>query len=278
MLSLDRVYIWRVSLDQSAANSASHIASWRAMLSVEELCKSEKFSSKKLCHDYIASHAALRFVLGHCLGVSPASVQYANEPVSGNQSGLASASTTKPTLLLVGKRINQRASLHFNLSHTKGAALIGVALGRELGVDIEWRRPLGDLHNMAKTVMSKLEFEQWLAMPSGERTRGFYNLWTRKEAYLKAIGLGLYRSLQEVTVPVSASPIESHSDEASLVHDDRGAGNWTIRDIPVNEGYSASVCCEGSGTFDLAIESLDINLLSPESAQANARVMALGES
>jgi 4'-phosphopantetheinyl transferase len=278
MLSLSRVYIWRVSLNRSAAYSRAHLASWRAMLSAEELCKSEKFSSEKLCHDYIASHAALRFALGHCLGISPLSVQYANDPASKNEGGSASAATTKPRLLLVGERGNHPTNLHFNLSHTRAAALIGVALGRELGVDIEWHRPLGDLHDMAQNVMSKLELERWLAMPSAEQTRGFYNVWTRKEAYLKAIGLGLYRSLHDVTVPVSASPIEPQSGEAFLVKDDCAGGNWTLRDIPVSEGYSASVCREGSGTFDLAIEDLDMSRLSPEPLQANAGVLKLRDS
>ena len=248
------------------------------MLSAEDLCKSRKFHSEKLCHDYIASHAALRFVLGYCLGISPASVQYANEPVSGNEFGSASAATTKPTLLLVGDRGNQPASLHFNLSHTTGAALIGVALGRELGVDIEWHRPFDDLLNMAQNVMSKLEFEQWLAMLSVEQTKGFYNVRTRKEAYLKAIGLGLYRSLHEVTARVSASPIESQSDEACLVQDDCARCNWALRDIPVNEGYYTSVCREGSGTFDLEIEELDINLIPTEPVQANAHTMTQVEA
>jgi hypothetical protein len=205
-------------------------------------------------------------------------VQYANEPVSGNEFGSASAATTKPTLLLVGDRGNQPASLHFNLSHTTGAALIGVALGRELGVDIEWHRPLDDLLNMAQNVMSKLEFEQWLAMLSVEQTKGFYNVRTRKEAYLKAIGLGLYRSLHEVTARVSASPIESQSDEACLVQDDCARCNWALRDIPVNEGYYTSVCREGSGTFDLEIEELDINLIPTEPVQANAHTMTQVEA
>jgi len=278
MLSHGKVHIWRVSLDPPVADLEDHLASWRAILSDEELCRSETFRLEKLRHDYIASHAALRIVLGYCLGVSPASVKYASEPVSRNLSGSASAATTKPALLLAGDWGNQPASLHFNLSHTRGAALIGVAIGRELGVDIEWHRPLDDLHSMAQNVMSKLEFKQWLAMPSIEKTRGFYNVWTRKEAYLKAIGLGLYQSLQEVTVPVSASPIESQPDEPFLVHDDRDTGNWTLRDIPENEGYSASVCCEGSGTFDLAIEVLNMNLLSSEPIQARARVMTQAES
>jgi len=278
MLRLDTVYIWRVSLDRSVANFADHLASWRAMLSAEELCRSEKFSSEKLCHDYIASHAALRFVLGHCVGVSPTSVKYANGPASGNEGKVATASTCKPTLLLVGDRENQQAKLHFNLSHTRGAALIGVALGRELGVDIEWHRPLHDLHAMAQYVMSKLEFERWLAMPSDEQTRGFYNLWTRKEAYLKAIGLGLYRNLQEVTVPVCATPLESQSDEAFLVQDDRAKSKWTLRDIPVCEGYSASVCREGCETFDLAIEDMEMSRLSPEYFQAGAHLLTMRES
>jgi 4'-phosphopantetheinyl transferase len=272
MLSRDKVHVWRVSLDLPVADLDDRLASWRAMLSDEELCRSKTFRLEKLRHDYIASHAALRFVLGRCLGTSPASVQYADRPVSGNEGKLAGASSTKPMLLLPHDLDHPQSLLRFNLSHTRGAALIGVAVGREVGVDIEQHRPLDDLHSMAQNVMSRLEFEQWLAMPSVEQVIGFYNVWTRKEAYLKAIGLGLYRSLQEVTVPVSASPIESQSDEPSLVHDDRGTGNWTLRDIPGNEGYSASVCCEGSETFDLAIEDLDINLLPPESVQPTRRV------
>lgn len=269
MLSLDKVYVWRVSLDRSTTNSAPHIATWRAMLSAEEICRSERFISAGLCHDYIASHAALRIVLGQCLGISPASVQFAHGPVAGDEGELTRAATIKPTLLFAGEQGNQSANLHFSLSHTRGAALIGVARDRELGVDIEWQRPLDDLHAMARCVMSSLELERWLAMAPVERTQGFYNVWTRKEAYLKAIGLGLYRNLQEVTVPVSASPFDARSDEAFLVQDDHIGSNWTLRDIPVNEGYSASVCRESCGTFDLAIEDLDICRLSPVPAQAN---------
>jgi 4'-phosphopantetheinyl transferase len=257
MLSPDRVYIWRVSLDPSAP-SAAHLASWRAMLSAEELSKSQKFRSEKLRHDYIASHAALRTVLGRCLDISPASVQYANGPVSENKGELAKATTIKPALLLAKDSGNQPENLRFNLSHTRGAALIGVALGRELGVDIEWHRPLDDLQDMAKHVMSKPELEQWLSMPSVEQISGFYRVWTRKEAYLKAIGLGLYRNLHAVTVGASASLQESRSDEAFLVQDDCAAGSWTVRDIPASIGSSASVCCEGAGTFNLVVEDLDI--------------------
>jgi 4'-phosphopantetheinyl transferase len=147
-------------------------------------------------------------------------------------------------------------ALRFNLSHTRGAALIGVAAGPELGIDIEWQRPMEDLDDMARAVMSPEELEQWLALPPDDRTPAFYHLWTRKEAYLKAIGLGLYRSLQEVTVPVSARQLDPLSTGGGLVRDSAGTGVWTIADLATGDGYSASICCEGASIPALTVADL----------------------
>jgi 4'-phosphopantetheinyl transferase len=251
----------------------AHVAAWRAILSAEELGQSEKFISEELCRDYIASHAALRYVLASCLGVSPHSVQFVTPPVAGSASEMPKAPIIKPKLLFAGDRRNDPGNLRFNLSHTTGAALIGVAVGRELGVDIERHRPLDELHGMARSVMSKPELTKWLAMSPAEQTPGFYNLWTRKEAYLKALGVGLYRNLQEVTVNFSASPLELRSEEAALLEAGSDLGNWALRDIPIYEGYSASVCREGRETFDVAIEDLNICHVSPAPFEAGAHVL-----
>jgi 4'-phosphopantetheinyl transferase len=152
--------------------------------------------------------------------------------------------------------------LRFNLSHTRGAALIGVTQGRELGVDIEWQRPMDDLEAMARSVMSEEELELWKALEAGARFRAFYRVWTRKESYLKAIGLGLFRRLQEVTVPVSADSLDYDAEDTSrsqgLIQDQGGKGVWQVKDVAVWEGYSASICWENVGVDRLILEDLDI--------------------
>jgi len=155
-----------------------------------------------------------------------------------------------------GQSNGVQPDLRFNLSHTRGAALIGVAAGRELGIDIEWQRPMEDLEGMARAVMSREELGQWLVLPPDDQTPAFYHLWTRKEAYLKAIGLGLYRSLQDVTVPVSARQLDPHSGRGGLVRDSAGSGIWAIADIAAGDGYSASICCEGASVPALTVEDL----------------------
>lgn len=164
----------------------------------------------------------------------------------------------KPALMTASGQLN-RPDLRFNLSHTRGAALIGIGVGLELGIDIEWHRPMNDLDALARSVMSDTEMEQWLILKPEDRTRAFYHLWTRKEAYLKAIGLGLYRDLQEVTVPVSPDCLDDVPGRVYLVRDRAGKGRWNVRDIQVPEGYSASLCCEGEKTPRIVVQELDLD-------------------
>jgi 4'-phosphopantetheinyl transferase len=261
MLESDTVFIWRVELGDSVPEA--QLDWYFALLSPEERRRADAFRSAGLRRDYILAHAALRSVLGRCLGVSPDAVPFA--PGSfGGMNGMMGLSSIKPALTPAGvsgqpgRSSKTPPDVRFNLSHTRGAALIGVTAGRELGIDIERQRPMEDLDGMARAVMSPEELGQWLALPPDERMTGFYHLWTRKEAYLKAIGLGLYRSLQEVTVPVSARPLERFSGNPWLVRDSAGSGLWTIVDIAAGDGYSASICCEGASIPALMVESLSL--------------------
>ena len=258
MIDRHSIHVWRVRLDAMAVlpvhERAALLESWRAMLSAEERRRAEAFLVLEHGQAYVAAHALLRFVLGMYLGVLPASVDIG--PSDG----------TKPTLAATAsKGTNNRdfvekewPDLRFNLSHTRGAVLIGIAIGRELGVDIEWERPIEDLEGMARTVMSDGELLWWNALEPKNRMSAFYRVWTRKESYLKAIGLGLYRSLQDVTVPVSADVLEDAQEDSRLVLDLSEEGMWSVLDVLVWAGYSASVCWEGAGVPPLVVRDLDI--------------------
>ncbi len=258
MINRDSVDVWRVRLDAMAAlpagERAERLASWRSMLSAKEQRRAGAFIALEHEQAYVAAHAALRFVLGMYLGVSPSLVD------------IGSSDGSKPTLAstedmgandrdLVEKVL---PDLRFNLSHTWGAVLIGVAIGREVGVDIEWQRPMEDLEGIARSVMSDEELSLWHELEPENRLRAFYHVWTRKESYLKAIGLGLYRSLQDVTVPVSADALEDAQGYSRRVLDRSGEGIWSVLDVPAWAGYSASVCWEGAGVPLLAVRNLDI--------------------
>jgi 4'-phosphopantetheinyl transferase len=216
--------------------------------------------------DYIVTHTALRYVLGQCVGIEPASVRFAAGGAKESIGGQMCMATSKPALasaFTAGLEIEgKQRDIRFNLSHTRGAALIGVALGRELGVDIEWQRPIEDLEDMARAVMSAEELSQWHALEEDDRASAFYHVWARKEAYLKAIGLGLFRSLQEITVPVSANPLGSlrETGERGWPVSDRAGGNiWTVADVEVCDGYSAAICCEGADLPALVLEDLHLD-------------------
>jgi len=257
MIDRDSIHVWRVRLDAMAAlpvtERAARLESWRVMLSAEERRRAGAFVAIEHGENYVVAHAVLRFVLGVYLGVSPSLIE------------LGPSDGTKPTLAAASMGANRREfvqkewpDLRFNLSHTRGAVLIGIATGRELGVDIEWQRPIENLEGMARTVMSDEEVLRWNALEPENRMRAFYHVWTRKESYLKAIGLGLYRSLQDVTVPVSTDALEDAQGDSRLVFDRSGAGTWSVLDVPAWKGYSASICWEGPGVPRLTVRNLDI--------------------
>ncbi len=246
MMRRDSIHVWRVGLEGTDGVSPGQFAARWDILSLEEREKAEGFKASEHRSDYVTAHAALRLVLGRYLGVAAERVDFRSRGEVGGE-------WMKPAL----QAGSNASDLRFNLSHTQGAALISVAVGREVGADIEWQRPLEDLEDLGRSVMSEGELAQWLRLGNEERLRAFYHLWTRKESYLKAIGLGLYRSLQEVSVPVSVSTLNGVAGDARKVRDIAVNSSWMVTDIPVEGPYSASVCFEGAEVPELRVADLD---------------------
>ena len=245
MMTSETVIAWFVRLDATV----EQVAAWRNLLSGEERSRAEAFLLDEHRRDYITAHAAMRQVLGQRLGIPAAAVMFKGR--DGNGLG---GSTAKPELDWEQMPGLPKSALRFNLSHTDGAALIGVSEGRELGVDIERHRAMDDLKAMALSVMSVDEQSLWGNLPENAWLSAFFHVWTRKESYLKAIGRGLYRSLQQVTVHVSAERL----DEGHPVLDEGGIGTWSVQDLPVPPGFSASICCAGDAMPEIVVRGLDL--------------------
>jgi 4'-phosphopantetheinyl transferase len=269
MFDWNSIYVWRVGLESSASALESQIAFLRAQLSPEEQQRAEAFRGADHKSAYILTHFALRTILGQCLGIPAAAVRFNSSSGPGVGSGSAKPSLSQFSRMPGSNEgIAQQTDLpdlRFNLSHTHGAALVAVSMGREIGIDIEWQRPMDDLEGMARSVMSDREWFEWTALDAGMQERAFYCVWTRKESYLKAIGLGLYHPLGAVSVPVSPNFINASSGAVGVV-DDRswpqggfgvGAKAWFLADIAVAPGYSASICCEGSAIPQIAVLDWD---------------------
>ena len=146
-----------------------------ACLDSTEQLRAQAFLFDRDRHLYVTAHVFLRQVLSTYAELSPADWQF-----SAGEYG-------KPAISNPGLE-----ALRFNLSHTHGLLACAVSWRHEVGVDIEQPRPLKDLRGLSRTVLSKAEMEHVFdGADSREQEQRFYTYWTLKEAYVKALGVGI---------------------------------------------------------------------------------------
>lgn len=151
-------------------------------LDADERARAAAFVRRSDRDLYLAAHISLRRVLGACLGTSPGSVRFTREPCPqcGGPHG-------RPGLP------GPRPPLHFSLSHCEGLVLVCVA-GSPVGVDAERVPDPGAVDDLVKE-LHPAERADLAALPAGSRAAAFCRVWSRKEAYLKGVGVGLGRAL-----------------------------------------------------------------------------------
>lgn len=206
--SPDEVQVFVVTLDLPE----SALAASRRLLSPEEIRRADAFLRPRDCGHFIAARAWLRRMLGARLGRAPDALVFAY--------GL----NGKPSLQAASGRFD------FNLSHSDGHALLALSPGFALGADIEAVRPVEE--KLAERFFSAAEVQALAAMPPTHRTDAFFRGWTRKEAYLKALGSGLATPLDAFTVsldPQVARLIDvagepGEADAWQIAHLDAGPG------------------------------------------------------
>ncbi len=146
--------------------------------------------------NFLAAHALLRLTLSRYMPCPPELWRFAagvhGKPELDSNAGLP--------------------SLHFNLSHTKGMVACVVALDCACGIDVEAIRPMRDLRGVAGTVFSPRELSYLDAQPAASQPDTFFSLWTLKEAYIKATGLGMSAPLRHITFDLQQSRLEVHDE------------------------------------------------------------------
>lgn len=167
------VDVWHGSL----ALESQKRADLRAVLSQAEICRAGSFKLPMLGDRYIAVRGLLRQTLARYLKTEPASLQFETN--------------------VHGKPFLACGSLHFNLSHTADALLIAVADFPDIGIDIEICKPREGLENLAARCFSGFELQAWQQLPCEQQRETFYRLWTKKEAFVKAVGRGIALGLEQ---------------------------------------------------------------------------------
>jgi 4'-phosphopantetheinyl transferase len=222
-LSPGIVDIWHISIEPTP----DKIAEARTLLSPDELERAARFHFDVHRNRYIAGRAALRSILAHYLGIPPQALAF----IYGDKG--------KPAL---AAQVNSRR-LEFNLSHSHERALLGITAGSIIGVDIERINPEFGTDEIATHFFSAFEVDTLLAVPKPERGTTFFNCWTRKEAYIKAVGEGLSLPLDSFDVAFGPGV------EAALLRVDAAPdapSHWRMYDIHAPEGYAAAIAVEGT--------------------------------
>ena len=221
-VSVDEIRVWRACLDLHRV-SVDRLA---GLLSNEERDRAQRFRFQRDATRFVVSRAALRTGLACCLGVEPERI------------AIRYGAHGKPELATPF----DRSGLQFNTSHTDGVALGAVTRVRRVGVDIERLRSLDDLDALTERVFAPAERQALRGLPPSQRLEGFFNCWTRKEAYVKAIGAGLGELLTGFSVSlVPGAP-------ARLVHvdgDPEAPDRWSLAALEPAPGCVAAIAVEG---------------------------------
>ena len=195
------------------------------LLSEGERERAGRFAFEREWRRYIVARGRLRQLLAERLDVPAEAIEFAY------------GKRGKPALA----RACGNRELRFNLAHSRDLALYAFAEGREVGVDVEAVRVLPDADSIAARFFSPREREAYAALDSCHKPVGFFNCWTRKEAYIKALGDGLYHPLDAFDVslapgePARVLRVENTAD---------GMCGWQVESFIPAPGYVAAVVAE----------------------------------
>lgn len=219
----DDVHLWRGYLDVVD----SVVTHWASILSPDEQERADRFHSPLDRDRYITGRARLRIVLGRYLDQDPGELRFSYSPYG--KPALVPAANTHPS-----------TELHFNLSHCEGLVIYAVARGRNVGIDLERVREVEDSDYIARRFFSRRENTALRKLPARKWNEGFFQCWTRKEAYIKASGEGLSLPLDsfDVTVTGPAALMRTHSDDAA---------RWSLVHLRPAAGYVGALAVNGSG-------------------------------
>ena len=221
------VHVWIARLD----TIGRHWPEWEQVLSAEERAKADRFVRPEDRHRSGASRAILRRLLGHYLSLPPAEVRF-----TYNRFG-------KPSL----DRTRHSSQLALSVAHSGECAVFGLRGRGLVGVDLEWLVPGTSIDDLVSEICTARERQRMEILPEAKRRQAFFRCWTLKEAYLKALGVGLALSPQQVE-----TELEAWSDARERTGHRLGVrGHWTAWGFAHGTDYTVAVVASGVASLEV---------------------------
>jgi 4'-phosphopantetheinyl transferase len=219
-LPTGEVHLWSARLEPPE----DLLRQFEGLLSEDERRRADRFRAGRLRNHYTAGRGTLRMLLARYLRNDPASFSLSYQPHG------------KPEL----NPPWNACGVEFNLSHSHELAVYAFTRGEEIGVDVEYIRPMPNAAELMKRFFSPEEVQQWQQMPALQQLAAFYQGWTRKEAWLKAVGSGLSFPLNEFCVT-----LDDPAHVLSIRGDREEAAQWWLESCEPSDGYVAAVATRG---------------------------------
>lgn len=219
-LAGDEVHIWVGDLDKII------LRGYKDKLPLSEKIRASKYHYHIHRNRYATRHALLRLIIGRYQGVG----FYEEEFYLGKHG--------KPYL----SDANGKDNIYFNMSNSESMCIYAFSRNSEVGVDIEYVRDIPEMDKIVERFLSKKEKNAFRSLPESKKKEAFLNCWTRKEAFIKAIGDGLYQPLDNFDVALIPD------EPARLLRiggDSKTASRWFIQDLKPAPGFTAAIAVEG---------------------------------
>jgi 4'-phosphopantetheinyl transferase len=213
--------VWAVNLDCASGDLS--------LLSTNERVRVGRLKRPQDRERSLEAHCAIRRLLAFQLGVDPRCLEF------------DATAAGKPFLARPAR------NLEFNLSHSGRHGLIAVALDRSVGVDIEVRRPISDPLGVAFQIATPREAKLLKQLPTGQVHSAFFDLWTRKEAVLKALGRGFSIDPRELEVGIGPGRSYVNFDERI----------WTVESLAISSSVAAAAAIDGKLGTPLVVSSAE---------------------
>jgi 4'-phosphopantetheinyl transferase len=212
----NEVHIWSARLELAG----EHLQRFAGTLSADETARANRFHFGRHRTDFVAGRGILRQLLANYTGRAPSKLEFSYRPEG------------KPSL---ASRVND-ARLEFNLAHSHGLALYAFSLGSPLGIDVEFVRSDLAIEQIAERYFAEREIAELLSLPAQQRPEAFFRGWTRKEAYIKALGIGLQ-------IPLASFAVELNTSQRPTL-ESTDNGRWSMHSLFPAVGFVGAVVTE----------------------------------
>jgi 4'-phosphopantetheinyl transferase len=225
-LDPDEVHIWRASLDRPPC----FLKTLFEILSPDEQDRAHRYACPASRSRFVIGRGLLRTILARYLDTTACQIRFRVCPQG------------KPIL------DEPNPSLHFNVSHSHNLVLIAITRRAEVGIDVERIRPFANDMGMAERYFSSRECRMLRLLSPERRTEAFFHAWTRKEACLKALGVGLSYGLDRVEVTIRP---EDPVQLLRLDGEEKHAAPWSLQALSPAPGYVGALALKAQQGYRL---------------------------